>query len=71
MGQISPLLLLVDNLGQISDTIKSTVKAKGIYKMKNASLNGGKTKFLDIFSLGHPQQNGLHGQEFSGLSASR
>ena len=33
-------------------------------------LKGGKTKFLDFFSYGHPQQKGLQGQEFSGMGAS-
>ena len=31
----------------------------------------GKTKFLDFFSYGHPQQKSLQGQEFSGMGASR
>ena len=34
-------------------------------------LEGDKTKFLDFFSQGHPQQKGLQGQEFSGMGASR
>ena len=40
-------------------------QGKRVYYVK-----GGKTKFLDFFSYGHPQQKGLQGQEFSGMGAS-
>ena len=36
IGPIMPLLFLMDHFGPIHDTIKSTVAAKGIERVKNA-----------------------------------